>query len=91
MKINKYNYSNFLLCQELKTRGFLHPAEADLGYFLVWFQSFQVPSTQSESPLVPKSHVSFKVHTQPKLKLNSVAFSPQANYTDRATAVCRRS
>jgi hypothetical protein len=26
-----------------------------------------------------------------KKKLNSVAFSPQANYTDRATAACRRS
>jgi hypothetical protein len=25
------------------------------------------------------------------VKQNSVAFSPQANYTDRATAVCRRS
>jgi hypothetical protein len=25
------------------------------------------------------------------LKLNSVAFSPQANYTDRAAAACRRS
>jgi hypothetical protein len=25
------------------------------------------------------------------LNLNSVAFSPQANYTDRATAACRRS
>jgi hypothetical protein len=24
-------------------------------------------------------------------KLNSVAFSPQANYTERATAACRRS
>jgi hypothetical protein len=24
-----------------------------------------------------------------KLKLNSVAFSPQANYTERATAACR--
>jgi hypothetical protein len=24
-------------------------------------------------------------------KLNSVAFSPQANYTDRGTAACRRS
>jgi hypothetical protein len=23
-------------------------------------------------------------------KLNSVAFSPQANYTDRATVACRR-
>jgi hypothetical protein len=27
----------------------------------------------------------------PKLKLNSVAFSQQANYTDRATAACQRS
>jgi hypothetical protein len=26
-----------------------------------------------------------------KTKLNYVAFSPQANYTDRATAACRRS
>jgi hypothetical protein len=26
-----------------------------------------------------------------KKKLNYVAFSPQANYTDRATAACRRS
>jgi hypothetical protein len=26
-----------------------------------------------------------------KTKLNSVALSPQANYTDRATAACRRS
>jgi hypothetical protein len=25
-----------------------------------------------------------------KLKVNSVAFSPQANYTDRATAACRQ-
>jgi hypothetical protein len=29
--------------------------------------------------------------TKKKTKLNSVAFSPQANYTDRATAACRRS
>jgi hypothetical protein len=29
-------------------------------------------------------------NNKPK-KLNSVAFSPQANYTDRATAACRRS
>jgi hypothetical protein len=29
------------------------------------------------------------VHTV--TKLNSVSFSPQANYTDRATAACRRS
>jgi hypothetical protein len=30
-------------------------------------------------------------HLKTKKKLNSVAFSPQANYTDRATAACRRS
>jgi phage gp29-like protein len=30
-------------------------------------------------------------YTGLKTKLNSVAFSPQANYTDRATAACRRS
>jgi hypothetical protein len=29
--------------------------------------------------------------THEKLKLNSVAFSPRVNYTDRATAACRRS
>jgi hypothetical protein len=30
-------------------------------------------------------------HTETIKNLNSVAISPQANYTDRATAVCRRS
>jgi hypothetical protein len=29
--------------------------------------------------------------TLPSKNLNSVVFSPQANYTDRATAACRRS
>jgi hypothetical protein len=29
--------------------------------------------------------------TKEKLKLNSVDFSPQATYTDRATAACPRS
>jgi hypothetical protein len=42
---------------------------SNLGYFLAWFQSLQLPSTQFESPLAlippaPKSHVSFKVCTQ---------------------------
>jgi hypothetical protein len=32
-------------------RKLLHPAQANLGYFLAWFQSLQLPSTQSESPL----------------------------------------
>jgi hypothetical protein len=31
------------------------------------------------------------VTTKTKKKLNSVACSPQANYTDRAAAACRRS
>jgi hypothetical protein len=50
--------------QEAEIQGLLHPAEASLGYFLAWFQSLQLPSTQSESPLAPKSHASFKVCTQ---------------------------
>jgi hypothetical protein len=29
--------------------------------------------------------------TKTKKKKNSVAFSPQANYTDRATAACQQS
>jgi hypothetical protein len=50
--------------QEAEIQGLLHPGQANLGYFLAWFQSLQLPSTQSESPLAPKSHVSFKVSTQ---------------------------
>jgi hypothetical protein len=50
-------------------QGLLHPAEANLGYFLAWFQSLQLPSPLSESPLAlislaPKPHVSLKVCTQ---------------------------
>jgi hypothetical protein len=37
--------------QEAEIQGLLHPAQANLGYFLAWFQSFQLSSTQSESPL----------------------------------------
>jgi hypothetical protein len=33
----------------------------------------------------------FSDQAQYYCKLNSVAFSPQANYTDRAAAACRRS
>jgi hypothetical protein len=32
-----------------------------------------------------------QVYGKLKLKLNFVAFSPQANYTDRVAATCRRS
>jgi hypothetical protein len=44
--------------QEAEIQGFLHSAEASLRYG--WFQSLRLPSTQSERPLAPKSHVSFK-------------------------------
>jgi hypothetical protein len=38
------------------------------------------------------SNIHFNIILQKlKTELNSVAFSPQANYTDRATAACRRS
>jgi hypothetical protein len=59
----------FLPLSEAEIQGLLHPAEVNLGYFLAWFQSLQLPSTQPESPfalipLAPKSHVSFKVCTR---------------------------
>jgi hypothetical protein len=65
MKIKKI----FLPLSEAAIQGLLHPAQANLGYLLVWFQSLHLPSTQSESPLavIPlasKSHVSFKACTQ---------------------------
>jgi hypothetical protein len=65
MKINKEKISlqQFLPQSQAEIRG-LHPAEANLGYFLAWFQSLQLPCTESESPLAPKSHVSSKVCTQ---------------------------
>jgi hypothetical protein len=44
--------------------GLLHPVQVTLGNFLAWFLSLQLPSAQSESPLAPKSHVSFKVRLQ---------------------------
>jgi hypothetical protein len=74
MKINKNITVEPLLKtmkrQEAEIQGLLHPAEANFVYFLALFQSLQLPSTQSESPLalVPLasySHVSFiKVCTQ---------------------------
>jgi hypothetical protein len=55
--------------QKAETQGLLHPAQANLRYFLVRFQSFQLPSTQSESPLalIPLAPKSCET------KLNSVA------------------
>jgi hypothetical protein len=61
MKINKKIYiylcSNFFLCQKLKSRASFIQLKSSLGYFLAWFQSLQLPSTQSESPLalIPRS------------------------------------
>jgi hypothetical protein len=72
IKINKkYQCSNFFLCQKLKSRVSFIELKPILGHFLAWFQSLQLPSTQSESPLAliplaPKSHVSFKARTQPR-------------------------
>jgi hypothetical protein len=63
MKIKKYHFSNFFL-SEAVMQGLLRSAEANLGRFLAWFQSLQLPSTQPEGPLAPKSHVSFRVCTQ---------------------------
>jgi beta-galactosidase/beta-glucuronidase len=48
----------------------------------------------SEVPSYPSIHRDFSQSLQSNiylLKLTSVAFSPQANYTDRATASCWRS
>jgi hypothetical protein len=53
------------------------------GMFIFYFH------TENSICLSLQWSVSYSHH---KLKkLNSVAFSPQANYTDRATAACRRS
>jgi hypothetical protein len=49
--------------------------------------SYKCQKTRLLSSLLFTTH-----HPKYKLKkLNSVAFSPQTNYTDRATAACRRS
>jgi hypothetical protein len=65
LKINKnISLQQFLPLSEAEIQGLLHPAQANPGYFVTWFQSFQLPSTQSESPLAPKSHVSLDVCTE---------------------------
>jgi hypothetical protein len=64
MKINKkISLQQFLSLSKAETQGLLDLAQASLGHFLVRFQSLQLPSTQSVSPLAPKSHVHFKVCT----------------------------
>jgi hypothetical protein len=56
MKLNKKHCRNFFLLAEADIQGLLHPAQINLGYFLVWFQSLQLPSAQSESSLASKYH-----------------------------------
>jgi hypothetical protein len=52
MKINtKYHCNNFFLCQKLKSRVSFIQLKPILDIFLAWFQSLQLPSTQSEIPL----------------------------------------
>jgi hypothetical protein len=69
-KMNKItSMKQYLPLSEAEIKGPLHPAQTTLGYFLAWFQSLQIPSTQSKSPLalvplVPKSHVSFNSSIQ---------------------------
>jgi hypothetical protein len=62
MKINKKNISmqQFLLLSEAVIQGFLHKAEANLGYFLGWLVYLSL--TQPDDPVAqipptPKSHV----------------------------------
>jgi hypothetical protein len=54
----KISLQEFLPLSEAEIQDLLHPDQANLGYFLVWFQSLQLPLTQSESPL---AHVGFVV------------------------------
>jgi hypothetical protein len=69
-KINiKHHLQQFIPLSEADIQGLFSPAQTSLGYFLAWFQSLQLPSTHSESPLAliplaPESHVCFKVCTQ---------------------------
>jgi hypothetical protein len=71
MNKKKYHCRNF----------FLSEAEANLGHFLAWFQSLQLPSTQSESPLAPKSHASFKVLAQLRTEFFIFYISMRINCT----------
>jgi hypothetical protein len=43
MEINKKNQCSNLFMPEAEIQGLLHPAEANLGYCLAWFQSLQLP------------------------------------------------
>jgi hypothetical protein len=66
MKINKkISLQQFLPLAEAEIQGFCHSAQVSFGYFLAWFQSLQLPSTQPECllsliSLAPKSHMPLK-------------------------------
>jgi hypothetical protein len=73
MKINrKISQQQSIPLSEAEIQGLLHPAQANLGYFCVWFQSLQLPSTQRRSScsnaFCSKSRVMFEVYIQ----LNSI-------------------
>jgi hypothetical protein len=42
----------FIPLSEAEIQGFLHTTQDSLEYFFAWFQSFQLPSLQSESLLL---------------------------------------
>jgi hypothetical protein len=50
--INKMLLQEFPALSGAAIQGLLHPAGGSPGYFLAWFQSLQLPSTQSESQSV---------------------------------------
>jgi hypothetical protein len=94
MKI-KISLQQFLPLSETEIQGLLNPAEANLWYFLAWFQSLQLPSTQSESPLAlipraPKSHVSFEVCTQLWTEFSFFIFRSGLTVTGLARVYCTR-
>jgi hypothetical protein len=61
----KIHCSKFLPLSEAEIQRLLHPVQANLEYFLAWFQSLQLPSTEFQSPLAPKFHAPvYKVRTQ---------------------------
>jgi hypothetical protein len=71
----------------------VHPAKC--RYIIGLGQDLFLPNAFSSSLTLLSELLFFEtlLKTPPKKykKLNSVAFSPQASYTDRATAACRRS
>jgi hypothetical protein len=45
IKGKKITLQQFIPLSEAEIQGLLLPAQANLGYFLAWFQSLQLPST----------------------------------------------